>query len=211
MKIGILGAGRVGKILASALAGKGHEITVGHRHPQLAEGAWHGPAVRHTSLVDAAASASLIINATPGDTALATLTDLKYALSGKTVIDVSNATTRLPNGMPGGLLYPESSLAEQLQSALPESNIVKTLNTMIFSVMAAPRSLAHPVQAFLSGNSHEAKAQVMDVLLDLGWEADWVLDLGPIESARATEALVLMVPHLMKARGMKPFAITATY
>jgi 8-hydroxy-5-deazaflavin:NADPH oxidoreductase len=91
-----------------------------------------------------AAAWPLIVNATPGetrakrgDTALATLTTLRNELTGKILLDVPNATTRLPNGMPGGLLYPGSSLAEQLQSALPDTHVVEALNKMLFSVMAA--------------------------------------------------------------------------
>lgn len=211
MKISILGAGRVGTTLATALVKKGHDITVGHRDPSAGQAKWQGPSVRHASITDAAAGASLIINAMPGDTALATLASLSNALTGKVLMDVSNATTRLPNGMPGGLLYPDSSLAEQLQSALRDTRIVKTLNTMIFSVMGAPQSLAAPAQAFLSGNDREAKALVQHLLMDLGWQADAIVDLGGIESARATEALILMVPHLIKSRGFKPFALAVAY
>lgn len=92
--------------------------------------------------------------------------------------------------MPGGLLYPGSSLAEQHQSALPDTHVVEALKTMLFSVMATPQSLSTPAQAFLSGNDNEAKMQVLKLLLDLGWQSDWIVDLGEIESARATEALI---------------------
>lgn len=211
MKIGILGAGRVGGTLANALAAKGHDITVGHRDPQAARAKWQGAAVRHASLADAAASTTLVINALPGDTALVSVAALAASLAGKTLLDVSNATTRQPNGLPGGLLYPDDSVAERLQAALPETRVVKALNTMIFSVMVAPRSVATPPQAFLSGNDEAAKAQVQALLLDLDWSAEWIIDLGGIETARGTEALILMVPHLIKAKGFKPFALTAAY
>lgn len=211
MKISILGAGRVGATLAAALATKGHDITIGHRDPQTAEAKWKGPPVRHAFIADAAAASPLIINATPGDTALDTVSSLSNALTGKILVDVSNATTRLPNGIPGGLLYPGSSLAEQLQLALPDTHVVKALNTMIFSVMVAPQSLSTPAQTFLSGNNDEAKMQMRQLLSDLGWQADWIVDLGGIESARATEALILMVPYLIKARGFKPFAMSVAY
>lgn len=208
MNISILGAGRVGTTLASALATKGHAITLGHRDATAGERKWQGPPVRHAALADAAATASLVINAMPGDTALHTLQSLQAALHGKVLLDVSNATGRTSGGLPGGLLYPDGSLAEHLQAALPATRVVKSLNTMLFSVMAAPRSLGTPLTAFVSGNDADAKDSVKAVLADLGWPADWVLDLGGIESARATEALILMVPHLIRARGFKPFALT---
>lgn len=208
MNLSILGAGRVGATLAQALAHQGHTITLGHRDPAAGEQKWQGPAVRHASLADAASTADLVINAMPGDTSLQTLTALREPLQGKVLLDVSNATQRTPGGMPDGLLYPGSSLAEQLQAALPQTRVVKALNTMLFTVMVAPHSLATPPTAFLSGDDAGAKAQVKTLLADLGWPAAWLLDLGGIESARATEALILMVPHLIAARGFKPFALT---
>jgi predicted dinucleotide-binding enzyme len=208
MKISILGAGRVGSNLATALANKGHEVIVGHRTPAAAAARWQGPAVQHASLAEAAAESPLVIHATPGDTALQTLTALREPLKGKVLLDVSNATKRLPNGMPGGLCYPDSSLAEQLQTALPDTRVVKSLNTMLFSVMTAPHSLHTPPTAFVSGNDPEAKADVQVLLGELGWRKEWVLDLGRVESARATEALILMVPYLIAAKGLRPFAMS---
>ena len=46
------------------------------------------------------------------------------------------------------------------------------------------------------------------LLGDLGWPADWIVDLGDIASARATEALMLMVPHVLRRYGFKPFALS---
>ncbi|MGM9479609.1 NADPH-dependent F420 reductase [Roseateles sp. NT4] len=208
MNISILGAGRVGATLAKALADKGHAITLGHRDPQAGASRWQGPAVQHASLADAAAASAFVINALPGEAALQALKALEAALQGKVLLDVANATVRTADGMPGGLLYPDSSLAEQLQAALPQTRVVKALNTMLFTVMAAPHSLATPPTAFLSGNDAQAREQVKALLGELGWPAEWLLDLGPIESARATEAFILMVPRLIAARGFKPFALT---
>jgi predicted dinucleotide-binding enzyme len=208
MNISILGAGRVGVTLAKALADKGQAVTLGHRDPVAGQSRWQGPAVQHASLAAAAAASALVINAMPGDAALQALTGLKDALQGKVLLDVANATVRTPGGMPGGLLYADSSLAEQLQAALPQTRVVKSLNTMLFTVMVAPASLATPPTAFLSGNDAVAKEQVKALLGELGWPAQWLLDLGGIESARATEALILMVPYLIGARGFKPFALT---
>lgn len=208
MNIGILGAGRVGGTLARALAAKGHDVVIGHRDPAAGAAAWQGSPVRHVSLVEATAATSLVIHATPGDTALQTLTALRAPLEGKTLLDVSNATVRLPNGMPGGLCYPTSSLAEKLQEALPSTRVVKSLNTMAYPVMVNPRQLSAPPTAFLSGNDESAKTQVVALLEELSWRREWILDLGGLESARATEALILMAPHVLRRVGLVPFAVT---
>ncbi|MFF7358836.1 NADPH-dependent F420 reductase [Streptomyces filipinensis] len=192
--IAVLGNGRVGGNLATALTRAGHEVTVADRTPGAA--------------VDAARTARIVINATPGAGSLDRLAALREVLRGKILVDVSNATTDGPDGLPADLIYPGSSLAEQLQDALPETRVVKTLNTMLFPVMTAPAALTQTPTAFLSGDDPQAKQTVGELLTDLGWHKEWITDLGGIQTARATEAAILFVPHVIRSSGFTPFAIS---
>ncbi|MFD7986043.1 NADPH-dependent F420 reductase [Kitasatospora indigofera] len=192
--IAILGNGRVGGNLATALTRVGHEVTVADRTPGAA--------------ADAARTARIVINATPGAGSLERLADLRAELRGKILVDVSNATVDGPDGLPADLIHPGSSLAEQLQEALPETYVVKTLNTMLYPVMTAPAMLTQAPDAFLSGEDPQAKQTVHDLLLDLGWRKEWITDLGGIRTARATEAAILFVPHVIRSGGFAPFAIS---
>ncbi|KTR17096.1 NADPH-dependent F420 reductase [Curtobacterium citreum] len=201
--IAVLGSGRVGSTLATGLAAAGHEVTLGVRNPGTAQ---HD--VLASDVATAIETSGLIVNATPGDTTLERLVGHRDALAGKVLLDVSNATVRSTDGLPGGLLYPDVSLGELLQDALPDTKVVKTLNTMLFSVMTAPGNLTAPPTAFVSGDDVDAKRLVRTVLQDLGWDDDWILDLGGISTARGTEAMALMVPSLLGALGFVPFALT---
>ncbi|MFD7560800.1 NADPH-dependent F420 reductase [Streptomyces sp. NPDC059533] len=208
--IGILGAGRVGTNLADALSAAGHRVTLGVRNPEEATATVTGTAP-HIAFADqrtTARTADIVINTTPGDTSLDRLAGLRTELSGKLLVDVSNATRDADDGLPGDLCYPGSSLAEQLQTALPETHVVKTLNTMLFTVMTAPEILTTPPTAYLSGDDQNAKKTVTGLLGDLGWQPAWIEDLGDITTARATEAMVLMVPHILRRHGFKPFAVS---
>lgn len=204
--IGILGSGRVADTLAAKLAEVGHDVTIGTR-TGTRPAAWTGPDLTFADHETAIRRASVVINATPGDTALERLAALREPLGGKILIDVSNATQRGADGMPGTLRYPNGSLAEHLQDALPGTRVVKTLNTMFFTVMANPGSLSVPPTVFLSGNDADAKAVVRELLTDLGWLPGWIMDLGDVTSARGTEALMLLVPHIIRSRGFAPFAL----
>ncbi|MFJ8162384.1 NADPH-dependent F420 reductase [Streptomyces sp. NPDC096136] len=192
--IAVLGNGRVGGNLAAALTRAGHRVSVADRTQGAA--------------ADAARTARIVINATPGAGSLERLAALRDELRGKILIDVSNATTDGPDGLPADLLYPGSSLAERLQEELPETRVVKTLNTMLFSVMTAPAALSQPPTAFLSGEDPQAKQTVRDLLADLGWRQEWITDLGGIRTARATEAAILFVPHVIRTTGFTPFALS---
>lgn len=206
--IGILGSGRVATTLASKLATTDHKVTIGTRNRAQSAAKWKGTAVPFANPAEMARTTSIVINCTPGDTSLERLSDLRAELDGKILIDISNATERGANGMPGNLCYPNSSLAEHLQQALPNTYVVKTLNTMIFTVIVDPHSLSTSPTAFLSGNDGDAKSTVTKLLGDLGWSIDWILDLGDITTARGTEAFVLLVPHILRTRGFAPFALT---
>ncbi|MCA1218805.1 NADPH-dependent F420 reductase [Streptomyces sp. 8L] len=209
--IGILGTGRVGSNLARALAASGHTVVLGHRTPRsttaLGEDGIEA-SIRFADQRTTARTADIVINATPGDTTLERLTELRAELAGKILVDVSNATRDGADGLPGELVYPGSSLAEHLQHALPESRVVKTLNTMLFMVMTSPASLSTPATVYLSGDDDGAKKTVTDLLGDLGWQPEWIEDLGGIASARASEALILLVPHILRRHGFQPFAVS---
>ncbi|WP_330230715.1 NADPH-dependent F420 reductase [Nocardia sp. NBC_00508] len=195
--IAILGNGRVGGNLASALSSAGHDVTVADRSPGAATAA-----VR---------AGQIVINATLGTGSFERLTALGEELRGKILIDVANATVDGPDGLPAELLYPGSSLAEQLQAALPDTHVVKTLNTMLYTVMTAPTTLTQAPTVFLSGDDAQAKQVVAGLLTDLGWHQEWITDLGGIETARATEAAILFVPHVIRSRGFAPFAISIAH
>lgn len=208
--IGILGAGRVGTNLAQKLAAAGHHVTLGGRDPEqtAARAAGFAPQIAFADHRTTARTADIVINATPGDTSLDRLAGLRTELSGKILIDVSNATRDAEDGLPGDLCYPGSSLAEQLQAALPDTHVVKTLNTMLFMVMTAPETLTTPPTAYVSGDDQDAKQTVTGLLGDLGWQPAWIEDLGGITTARATEAMILTVPHILRRHGLQPFAVS---
>ncbi|MEU8775474.1 NAD(P)-binding domain-containing protein [Streptomyces sp. NPDC048606] len=211
-RIGILGTGRVATHLAAGLTSAGHRVTLGTRDPE-------GRAARATGLAPessiafadhrtTARTADVVINATPGDGSLERLAELRTELAGKILVDVSNATRDAADGLPGDLCHPGGSLAEELQAALPDTHVVKTLNTMLFTVMTAPETLAVPPTAYLSGDDEHAKRTVTDLLGDLGWHPEQIEDLGDITTARATEAMVLIVPHVLRRHGFRPFAVS---
>ncbi|MBS2535143.1 NAD(P)-binding domain-containing protein [Catenulispora sp. NF23] len=192
--IAVLGNGRVGGGLADGLSRAGHQVTVADRTPGSADAA--------------IGAAHVVINATPGAGSLERLSALRAPLRGKILLDVSNATIDGPDGLPADLVYQGPSLAERLQAALPETQVIKTLNTMLYSVMTAPASLEQPPTVFLSGEDPSAKQIVRRLLGDLGWRPEWITDLGGIETARAAEAAILFVPHVIRSGGFAPFAVS---
>jgi 8-hydroxy-5-deazaflavin:NADPH oxidoreductase len=91
------------------------------------------------------------------------------------------------------------SLAEQIQRALPETFVVKSLNTVNAAVMMDPSRVPGRHTVFVSGNDKHAKGRVSDLLRSLGWQS--IIDLGDISSARAAEQLLPLWVRLYTALG----------
>jgi predicted dinucleotide-binding enzyme len=222
MKIGVIGTGAVGRTLAGRCAELGHEVTVGTRdpaatlqrsetdamgNPPFAEWLAVHPAVTLGSFAEAAVHGEIVINATGGSGAIAALTLAgSDNLAGKVLIDVSNPLD-FSGGFPPSLFVKDTdSLGEQIQRALPDSRVVKTLNTMTAALMADPAQLAGGDHStFVSGNDDEAKGTVAALLRSMGHRD--VIDLGDIGTARGTEMLMPIWLRLMGALGTPLFNV----
>jgi predicted dinucleotide-binding enzyme len=214
MHIGILGTGIVGQTLGLRLVQLGHPVMLGTRDPaQLDEPKGRGPDARtlRTWLAlagsaasvgtfrEAAASGELVITALSGVVSLEVLQTVGEAsLHGKTLLDTSNPID-VSRGFPLTLFVKDTdSLGEILQRAFPTVRLVKTLNTMTAALMVNPHLVGHGDHTvFVSGNDAQAKAQVAELLRELGWHD--ILDLGDIATARGTEMMLSIGHAVMRA------------
>jgi predicted dinucleotide-binding enzyme len=197
MKIGVLGTGMVGRTIATKLVALGHDVKMGARTAGNEKAvAWTQSAGTRGSqgtFAESAAFGEIVFNCTSGSGALEALRAAGADnLRGKVLIDISNPLD-FSKGTPPTLFAGNTdSLGEQIQRALPETKVVKTLNTMNCEVMVNPSRVAggdHDV--FMSGNDAGAKSQVAEILRGwFGWKS--VIDLGDITSARGTESYLLL-------------------
>ncbi|HEY4226118.1 MAG TPA: NAD(P)-binding domain-containing protein [Pseudolysinimonas sp.] len=173
MHIGIIGTGRVGTALGERWIEKGHEVVYGSRTPGVGS-------VTHA---EAAAGADVILTALPGAAVLEALEEVgDENLAGKVILDPS-----VPLRPDGKLLFPGDSLGRRIQERFPAVHVVKTLNTMNVSMMIDPDEKVALPMVYVSGDDPEAKSTAVNLLTDLGWKADSVLDLGGVETAIGTE------------------------
>ena len=96
-------------------------------------------------------------------------------------------------------------LAEQIQRALPDTFVVKSLNTVNAAVMIDPSRVPGRHTVFVSGNDKRAKGRVSDLLRALGWQS--IIDLGDITTARAAEQLFPLWLRLYGVLGTEEFNI----
>ena len=200
MKIAIIGAGNVGRALAQAWRRAGHEVVLGVRPSGLGEAKAFADEIGATVAVpgEATQGASIVVLALPwgaAEAALASLGDL----TGKTVVDCMNPIARTSQGM-GLAVGHTSSGAEQVAAWLPGANVVKTLNQVGAEVMADTSGFTVQPVMFMAGDDEPAKADVAQLLTDLGFEP---LDAGGLTKARLLEpyALVWINQALQRGNG----------
>jgi 8-hydroxy-5-deazaflavin:NADPH oxidoreductase len=203
MKIGIIGGGSVGQALAKGFLAKGHDTVIGIRNVSAEELAkdrmmaaklsdWQAETGgRVVTMAQAAAHGEVVVNATAG---LASLEALKLAraanLAGKVLIDVANPLD-FSKGIPPFLAHDytgQTSLAEQIQAAFPDTRVVKAFNTVSNAAMTDAGFVPGDHDLIIAGNDATAKAIVTDIAHGFGWTN--VVDLGDIVGARATEGLL---------------------
>lgn len=202
MKIGVLGTGMVGNTIGSKLVALGHEVRMGSREAgnekALAWVASAGERASEGTFADAAAFGELVFNCTSGAHTLAVLGTAAEALRGKILLDLSNPLD-FSKGFPPTLsLCNDTSLGEAVQAALPDTKVVKTLNTLAHTLMVDPGKLGAPTDVFVSGDDAKAKATVAAFLREQLGHAR-VIDLGDITTARGTEAWLLLWTRLYGA------------
>lgn len=191
MRIGILGTGVVGETIGGKLVGLGHEVRLGGRVAKNEKGeAWAkkvGDKGSYGAFPDAAAFGEIVFNCTKGEGALDAVRAAKAQLAGKVLVDVTNPLDFSAGFPPTLFIQGADSLGEQIQRALPETKVVKALNTMSCDVMVDPSRVGGDSDVFVGGNDAEAKAMVSGFLREqLGWNS--VVDLGDITTSRGTEA-----------------------
>ena len=136
MKIAIIGAGNVGHALATSMSRAGHDVVISARDEEnaAAVAATTGSRVA-TSSADAAGQADVVVLAIPFASAHEVAGEIRDAVVGKPVIDVTN---RMSFGPDGAETDTTSSNAEQIADLLPDANVVKAFNTLFASNQSDP-------------------------------------------------------------------------
>lgn len=192
-KIGILGTGMVGQVLATGFLKHGHAVMIGTRNADKVKD-WQeknseGGVGTHK---DVAAWADIIVLATKG-TAAETVIKLCESkdLIGKAIIDTTNPIADAPpdHGVLKYFTTLDDSLMERLQKLEPGAHFVKAFNSTGNAFMVDPHFAEGKPTMFICGNNEAAKKTVTDILTDFGWDTE---DMGGVEGARAIEPLCML-------------------
>jgi hypothetical protein len=188
-RIGVLGSGQVGQVLAKGFEKHGYSVRIASRTPgKLAEFS-RATGIEAGALAEVSAWADALVLAVAGTAAQDALRDAGPAnLAGKIVMDVTNPIAAAPpeDGVLRFFTGPNESLMEQLQAAFPAARFVKFFSSVGNAQMVDPRLPGGTPTMFYCGNDAEAKSEVARVIDQFGWEP---ADMGTAKAARAIEPL----------------------
>ena len=177
--ISIIGSGNMATAIGTRAAKHGHSVEILSRNTAkaqaLADQIGNGATV---GTFGATPSGDIVIVAVPYAYAVAAVENYGDALAGKIIVDISNpfnADASAVATTSGG------SAAQEIAAAAPEgTHVVKAFNTIFGHVLAQDKAL----DAFVAGDSAEAKARVAAFLESLGLRP---LDTGGLQMATALE------------------------
>lgn len=183
MKIGIIGAGRIGGGIARQLAGGGHQVLLSFSRDRAAReqlAARIGPSASTGSPADAAAFGEAVVISVPWSV-LPLALEQAGSLDGKIVIDTTNQFGGPP-------LPPQGQTAAAFNAArMPGARYTKSFNTLTsdFQAAAAGRTGAERVVQWLCGDDPAAKELVAGLIRDAGFVP---VDLGGTAGCAVMEA-----------------------
>jgi predicted dinucleotide-binding enzyme len=179
--VGVIGAGRIGTMLARHMTRAGHDVVISFsRDPERLKATAEEIGAR-AGTPQEAARADVVILSVPWTT----IEDIasQVDLDGKIVVDTTNQF-----GAGGWEEIPDGLTAAQLnQRRMPGARLVKSFNTLTaaFQASEAGRPPETRVVQWLCGDDEDAKATVAQLIRDAGFEP---VDLGGLADARVMEA-----------------------
>jgi len=212
MKVGIIGSGIVGRVLATGFLNEGHSVMLGTRNinkEDIIKWKKENDNGLLGSFQETAQFGEIIVFAVSG-LAVEDAINLagKEHLSNKIIIDTTNPIAAVPpeNGVLKYFTTLEDSLMERIQKLLPDAKVVKSFNSVGNAFMYKPDFNGLKPTMFICGNDDEAKKTVTDILTSFGWETE---DMGKAEAARVIEPLCILwcIPGFIHNRWTHAFKL----
>jgi predicted dinucleotide-binding enzyme len=183
VRIGLIGAGKIGGTLARLFVAQGHEVAVSNsRGPEtLAElVAEIGPSAQAVTPAQAADFGDVVVVSVP----LGRYQEVPTAgMAGKTVIDTNNYYPQR-DGHISPLDDDSTTSSELLATHLPDAHVVKAFNQIRWTNLGAdgkPAGTPGRTGIPIAGDDPAAKQVVMDLVEQIGFDA---VDTGPLASGR---------------------------
>ena len=185
MNITIIGAGNMGRGIATRAIAGGHKVTFVDANPETAQKA-AADLKAEVGTLDTPLGDVVVLAVWYG-TNIEIARQLGNKLAGKVVVDIANPLNSTYDGL---ATAPDSSSAEDLAKALVKgAKVVKAFNTTYAGTLVAGEVAGQKLDVFIAGDDADAKAKVAQIVTDGGMRA---VDADPLSRARQIEGMQLL-------------------
>jgi predicted dinucleotide-binding enzyme len=201
LKIGIIGAGKIGGSLATLWAKAGHEVLVSSRHPDELQGLVKslGPKARAGTPREAAVFGDVVLISVPYGALPQVGRDLANELKGKVVLDTGNPYPERDGDMAVEARKKGTGVASA--ELLPGVKLVRAFNAISYRNL---RSEAHRsgelVGIPIAGDDPQALEVAQRLVRDAGFEP---VVVGPLAKARLFDVGTPVYTQLLTAKELK--------
>ncbi len=201
LKIGIIGAGKIGGTLAALWVEAGHEVLVSSRHPAELQGLARslGPKARVGTPREAALFGDVVLISVPYGALPQIGRDLEKELKGKVVLDTGNPYPERDGEM--ALEARRKGTGITSAELLPGARLVRAFNAISYQNL---RSEAHrtgePVGIPIAGDDHRALETATRLVRDAGFEP---VVVGPLARAKLFDVGSPVYTQLLTARELR--------
>ena len=191
MKIGIIGAGKMGGALGKLWRRAGHEVMFSFSHDELKmEDLAAAVNAQHGTPAEAAKFGEVVMLAVPYPSLDEALSSVEAAVADKTLIVCVSGLEPDFTGKTIGLATElKQSVAEEIAGKLPQAKVVEAFNSTFSDILDHPEKHFadnERISIFYCGDDAAAKRQTASLIEDCGGEA---VDAGDLTAARSLETL----------------------
>ena len=208
MKIGVIGAGRIGSTFGALWVKAGHEVMFSDRDPEAVKRAMNGlgPRASAGSVQEAVAFGEAILIAVPYAALPAIRDQVGAQLKGKVVIDPNNPVPARDGEL--GAQAKEKGAAVSTAALLPGARLVRAFNSWGYALMAREANRPAPRMAIpVAADDPVALKVGMQLVSDAGFDpvnAGSLADSKAFDLGSAVSGRVMSADELRQALKLKP-------
>jgi 8-hydroxy-5-deazaflavin:NADPH oxidoreductase len=201
LKIGIIGAGRIGGTLASLWVKAGHEVLLSSRHPERLQDLARsiGPKARVGTPKEAAAFGDAVLISVPYGAMPQVGRDLAKELAGKVVLDTGNPYPERDGEM--ALEARRKGTGVASAEFLPGVRLVRAFNAISYlSLRSEAHRAGEAVAIPIAGDDERALAVATRLVRDAGFEP---VVVGPLARAKLFDVGTPVYTRLLTASELR--------
>jgi len=201
LKIGIIGAGKIGGTLASLWVKAGHEVLLSSRHPEQLQGLAQslGPRARVGTPKEAATFGDAVLISVPYGAMPQIGRDLAKELAGKVVLDTGNPYPERDGEM--ALEARRKGTGVASAEFLPGVRLVRAFNAISYlSLRGEAHRAGEAVAIPIAGDDERALAVATRLVRDAGFEP---VVVGPLARARLFDVGTTVYTQVLTARELR--------